>query len=181
MASFFLTALSQLVTCCVGGDETITGGNVQCKILGQSGKIRLVYIGSNTEGDFSDSNDNQLTFEVDSIYERDAQGDEVGKTSAKKHSLNSLASQEFTFTKVDNVSYYQGIKVINVNLTAYLNGPQATLDVMVFLFLEDGNVTFGNESFAVFSGTLKFNIKVCCSQCCYYFINSINLYCKCFD
>ena len=181
MTSFFLTALFHLVASCVCGDETITGGNVQCKILGQSGKIRLVYIGNNTEGNFSDSNDNQLTFEVDSIYERDAQGNEVGKTGPKKHSLNSLASQEFNFTKVDNVSYYQGIKVINVNLTAYLDGPQAALDVMVFLFLEDGNVTFGNESFAVFNGTLKFNIKVCCSQCCYYFIKSINLYRKCLN
>ena len=90
--------------------------------------MRLVYIGNNTEGNFSDSNDNQLTFEVDSIYERDAQDNEVGKTGPKKHSLNSLASQEFNFTKVDNVYYYQGIKVINVNLTVYLDGPQATLD-----------------------------------------------------
>ena len=133
---------------------------MQCKILGQSGKIRLIYVSNNTEGNFSDYNKNQLTFEVDSIAEVDEQGSVVGKAGPKKHALNSLASQEFTFTKVDNVSYYQGIKGINVNLTAYLSGPQATLDIMVFLFLEGGNVTFGNESFEVFKGTLKFNIKV---------------------
>lgn len=136
---------------------------MSCQILGKSGKIRLIYIGNNTKGNFSDDKytKNQLTFEVDEIAEVDAQGSEVGKTGAKKHSVKSLANQEFTFTKVDNVSYYQGVKVINVNLTAYLDGPNATLYVMVYLFLENGNVTFGNESFAVFKGTLKFNIKVC--------------------
>ena len=43
----------------------------------------MVYIGNNTEGNFSDSNDNQLTFEVDSIYERDVQDNEVGKTGPR--------------------------------------------------------------------------------------------------
>lgn len=118
-------------------------------------------IGNNTDGNFSDANDNRLTFEVDKIEEIDSQGGAVGTTGAKKHSVNTLASQTFTFSKVDNVSYYQGIKVINVNLTASLAGPQATLDVMVFLILENGNVTFGNESFSVFKGSLKFNLKVC--------------------
>ena len=125
MTSFFLIALFHLVASCVCGDETITGGNVQCKILGQSGKIRLVYIGNNTEGNFSDSNDNQLTFEVDSIYERDAQGNEVGKTGPKKHSLNSLASQEFNFTKVDNVfllSRHQGHQCQSGSLLGWATG-----------------------------------------------------------
>lgn len=118
-------------------------------------------IGNKTEGNFSYTNEDRLTFEVDEVQEIDSQGQVVGKTGPKKHAVNSLASQTFTFSKVGNVSYYQGIQVINVNLTATLAGPQATLDVMVFLFLESGNVTFGNESFSVFKGTLKFNIKVC--------------------
>ena len=125
-------------------------------------------IGNNTKGTFSNTNEDRLTFEVDEINEKDSQENVVGKTGPKKHSVNSLASQSFTFTKVDNVSYYQGIKVINVNLSAYLSGPQATLDVMVFLFLESGNVTFGNESFSVYKGTLKFNIKVCSVQASLY-------------
>ena len=55
--------------------------------------------------------------------------------------------------------------MVNVNLTSYLSGPQAHLDIMVFLFLESGNVTFGNESFSVYKGSLKFNIKVCSVYC----------------
>ena len=127
-------------------------------------------IGNNTRGNFSNTNEDRLTFEVDEIKEKDSQGNVVGKTGPKKHSVNSLASQSFTFSKVDNVSYYQGIKVINVNLSAYLSGPQATLDVMVFLFLESGYVTFGNESFSVYKGTLKFNIKVCLIRALFYLI-----------
>ena len=136
---------------------------MQCLILGQSGKIRLVYIGNNTEDNFRDAIKNLLTFQVDNIAEIDGQGSEVGKTGTKKHVLNSLGSQQFTFSKVDNVSYYQGIDVItSVNLSAFLSGPQATLDIMVLLFLQlqEGNVTFGNESFAVFKGTFVINIKV---------------------
>lgn len=141
-------------------DEIITGANVQCLILGQAGKIRLVYIGNNTEDNFRDAIKNLLTFQVDNIAEIDGQGGEVGKTGTKKHVLNSLGSQQFTFSKVDNVSYYQGIDVItSVNLSAFLSGPQATLDIMVLLFLQEGNVTFGNESFAVFKGTFVINIK----------------------
>ena len=154
------STVSFLITCCTGKNEALTGGNVKCKIHGQSGKISLIYIGNNTDGNFSDTNENQLTFEVDEIAEVDAQGGKVGTSGNAKHALNSLASQQFTFTRVDNVSYYQGIQVINVNLTSYLTGPAAVMDIMIFLFLEDGNITFGNESFSVFRGSLKFNIKV---------------------
>ena len=136
---------------------------MQCLILGQSGKIRLVYIENNTEDNFRDAIKNLLTCQVDNIAEIDGQGGEVGKPGTKKHVLNSLGSQQFTFSKVDNVSYYQGIDVItSVNLSAFLSGPQATLDIMVLLFLQlqEGNVTFGNESFAVFKGTFVINIKV---------------------
>lgn len=118
-------------------------------------------LGNNTDGSFSKTNENRLTFEVDEIKEVDSQGEVVGKSGPKKHAINSLASQSFNFTKVDNVSYYQGIKVINVNLTAFLDGPKANLEIAIYLFLESGNVTFGNESFLVYKGTLKFNIKVC--------------------
>ena len=44
----YLPAALSLITCSVGMDEAITGANVQCQILGQSGKIRMVYTGNNT-------------------------------------------------------------------------------------------------------------------------------------
>lgn len=149
-----------MATCCDGKDAELSGGGVRCKVLGQSGKIMIELTGNNTKGNFSEPNEDRLTFEVDAIQEVDSQGNVVGKSGPRKHALNSLASQTFTFTKADNVSYYEGIKVVNVNLTAYLSGPQANLDIMVFLFLESGNVTFGNETFSVYKGSLKFNIKI---------------------
>lgn len=168
----YSTTASFLIACCASEDAELTGGGVRCKILGNSGKIMIELIGNNTEGNFSKPNEDRLTFEVDEIKEIDSQENPVGTSGPNKHTLNGLASVSKNFTKVDNVSYYQGIKVINVNLSAYLPGPKATLDVLVFLFLESGNVTFGNESFTVYKGTLKFNIKVCSVLAAFYFIYS---------
>lgn len=48
----------------------------------------------------------------------------------------------------------------NLNLTTFLSGPQARLELMVYVFLGDGIIHFGNETFRVQKGTMKFNIKV---------------------
>ena len=96
-----------------------------------------------------------------SITEVDQNGTEVGEKGSQAHAVKSLASETFTFTAVNNVSYFRGLKVINVNLSDTLGGGvNADLDIMLYLFLEDGNVTFGNETFKVFNGSLKFNIQV---------------------
>ena len=83
-----------------------------------------------------------------------------GPGSQLKHAVERLASQVFNLSPLDNTSTFQGIPVKNVNLTTTLNGPQAKLELIVLVFLEDGTVTFGNETFRVQSGTMKFNIKV---------------------
>lgn len=114
--------------------------------------------------DFSDDNEDVLTFQVDSLQEVDSLGIPVGVSgsSDRTHGLNSLASQiqSFKFSALDNSSTYQKLPVKNVNLSVFLAGPQATLELMVMVFLRAGDVTFGNETFRVQSGTLKFNIKV---------------------
>lgn len=92
-----------------GKDAELSGGGVRCKVLGQSGKILIELISNKTKGNFSEANEDRLTFEVDTIQEVDLQGNVVGKSGPRKHDLNSLASQTFTFTKADNVSYYEGI------------------------------------------------------------------------
>lgn len=83
-----------------------------------------------------------------------------GPGSQLKHAVETLASQVFNLSPLDNTSTFQGIPVKNVNLTTTLNGPQAKLELMVLVFLRDGIVTFGNETFKVQTGTMKFNIKV---------------------
>lgn len=47
-----------------------------------------------------------------------------------------------------------------VNLSASMIGPGANLELQVLVFLRSGTVKFGNETFAVQNGTMKFNIKV---------------------
>lgn len=83
-----------------------------------------------------------------------------GPSSQLKHAVTSLASQAFDFSPLDNSTEFMGIPVKMVNLTTTLTGPQATLELMVMIFLRAGTVTFGNETFKVQSGTMKFNIKV---------------------
>ena len=152
---------------------TIRGNDTSVRIEGDTGKIRTLYFEQDDDDDdddddevedFSDDNEDVLTFQVDSMQEINSLGTPVGMSgpSDRTHGLNSLASeiQSFNFSALDNSSTYQGIPVKNVNLSVYLAGPQAYLELMVMVFLGPGNVNFGNETFRVQSGTLKFNIKV---------------------
>ena len=154
---------------------TIRGNDTSVRIEGDTGKIRTLHFEQDDDDDdddddndevedFSDDNEEVLTFQVDSLQEIDSAGTPVGMSgpSARRHGLSSLASQieSFNFSTLDNSSTYQGIPVKNVNLTVALAGPQANLELMVMVFLGEGNVKFGNETFRVQSGTLKFNIKV---------------------
>ena len=154
---------------------TIRGNDTSVLVEGNTGKIRTLYFEQDDDDDddddeddeledFSDDNEDVLTFQVDSLQEIDSQGRPVGMSGPSdiRHGLNSLASQieSFNFSALDNSSTYQGIPVKNVNLSVSLAGPQANLELMVMVFLGVGNVNFGNETFRVQSGTLKFNIKV---------------------
>ena len=154
---------------------TIRGNDTSVRIEGQTGKIRTLHFeqddddddddeDDDEEEDFSDGNEDVLTFQVESLQEIDAAGMPVGMTgpSPRRHGLSSLASQiqSFTFTQLENSSTYQGIPVKRVNLSVALAGPQSNLKLMVFVFLRAGKINFGNETFRVQSGTLKFNIEV---------------------
>jgi len=156
------------------------GNDTSVRIEGDTGKIRTLYFEQDDDDDdddeedevedFSDDNEDVLTFQVDSLQEIDSLGMPVGMSgpSDRRHGLNSLASQieSFNFSALDNSSTYQGLPVKNVNLTVALAGPQANLELIVMVFLRSGKVTFGNETFRVESGTLKFNIKISDWQFC---------------
>ena len=157
---------------------TMRGRDTSVRIEGNTGKMLAVHFEKDDdkdekddeEEDFSDDNEDILTFQVDSLQEIDSAGNAVGLTgpSSRKHGVSSLVTQiqSYTFSPLDNSSTYQGIPVKNVNLSVFLAGPQAKLELIVMLFLRTGNIKFGNETFTVQSGTFKFNIKVS-------FINSV--------
>jgi len=108
------------------------------------------------DDDFRDDNDDLLSFELDEIEEKDSDGNEVDD----KHSVDSFSDVDFQFSRLNSNFKLQGVSTINVNLSTYLDDPKANLDIMVYLFRESGKITFGNETFAVQAGTVKFNIKV---------------------
>ena len=165
--------------------KTIRGSDVSTRMLSRSGKIMMVRNdddhddddddndgddnddtddnddnddNDNDDEDFSDDNEELLSFEVEKIEEKDADGLDVGKL--EKHFVDSLDDVKFTFSQVDSKSSLQGLPVINVNMSAFLVEQMATLDLIVYLFRRGGSITFGSETFAVQSGTVKFNIKV---------------------
>ena len=109
------------------------------------------------DDDFKDDNKDLLSFELDELKEKDADGNDVDD----KHSVDSFDDVIFQITPVGKRSKFQGLSVLNVNLSSSnLDGPKAKLGLIVYLFLEAGTVRFGNETFAVQSGTVKFNIRV---------------------
>ena len=161
--------------------KTIRGSDVSTRMFTWSGKIMMVHNDDDDDDndndnndtdqdddndddndiddeDFSESNEELLSFEVDKIEEKDADGMDVGKL--EKHFVDSLDDVKFTFSQVDSQSSLQGLPVINVNMSAFLVEQMATLDLIVYLFRRAGSITFGSETFAVQSGTVKFNIKV---------------------
>ena len=166
--------------------KTIRGSDVSTRMFSRSGKIMMVRDDDDDDDDdnddndnddtddnddddndnddddddedFSDSNEELLSFEVEKIEEKDADGMDVGKL--EKHFVDSLDDVKFAFSQVDSQSSFQGLPVINVNMSAFLVEQMATLDLIVYLFRRGGSVTFGSETFAVQSGTVKFNIKV---------------------
>ena len=108
------------------------------------------------DDDFRDDDEDLLSFELDELKEVDADGDEVDD----KHSVDSFDDVEFQLSHVRTASRFKGLAVISVNLSTHLQNLKANVGIMVYLFLEPGSVTFGNETFNVKAGTVKFNIEV---------------------
>lgn len=132
-------------------NKDLSTGGVNLKVLGQSGKISLSY----NDTSFS----NSQTIEFDSVYERNAQGQIIGNTGSTKHSVNSFASQDFTFSSVATTTY-QGLACDNLNFTTTMINNQATLKVLLYIFKQAGSITTSNENLTVKEGSLKFSVVV---------------------
>ena len=164
-------------------DKTIRSDDVSAKVQRRSGKIMVVRDNDGSDDDdsgdgdndddnsaddadddddFRDDNEDLLSFELDGIEEKDADGNDVGEL--QRHSVDSFDNVDFSLSQVMSDTTYQGISATNVNMSAYLDDPKANLDVMLYLFREAGTVSFGSEKFNVQAGTVKFNIKVSNSQ-----------------
>jgi len=128
--------------------ELETGG-ANLKVLGHSGK--MIIRGSRKSGDAAVIN-------FDAVYERDANETLVGKSGAAKHSINSFASQNFTFGELREISI--GNTTANsVNFTALMD-IGAKIVVTTFIIKEDGVTSINGSELLLTKGAFKFNVVI---------------------
>lgn len=120
-------------------------------VLGHSGKITLAYD--------DPSYNNSQVIDFSSIYELNAQEEVIGNTGSIKHSVNSFASQDFDFSDMVSTTF-QGLACSNLNFTTAMVDGQATLQVLLYIFSEAGNIITYNETLPVEEGSMKFSVVV---------------------
>ena len=118
--------------------------------VGRSGRFRLLLDGNRS-----------IDVLMDRLIERDENRISLGKQGGRRrrHSFNSFAGLDFNFSELVDVEV-ENVRAQKFNFTALIPAPNATLNVMVFRFLEPGNVTIGNETREVMNGTFAFTIEV---------------------
>ncbi|XP_068725873.1 acidic skeletal organic matrix protein-like isoform X1 [Montipora capricornis] len=145
------------------GQNTVTmrGSDTSVKVEGDTGKISTLHFEQDDDDDDDDDDDEDevedfddddaLSFQVESLREVDGNG----------ISLRAIEpSAPFKFSELQNSTKYQNLTAKTITLVTTLPNTRTTLELMVVLFLENGTITFGNETFNVLSGTMKFNINI---------------------
>lgn len=139
---------------------TMRGSDTSVKVDGDTGKISTVHFEQDDDDDDDDDDedevedfddDDALSFQVESLGEVDGNGISLGAIRP---------SEPFQFSPLMNATKYQNLTAKTITLTTTLPSVRTTLKLMVVLFLENGTITFGNETFKVLSGTMKFNIEI---------------------
>lgn len=134
-------------------ESTLSAAQITTKILGRSGKMTIGR-GSNPD---TDADKVQVTF--DEVKEIDSSGNPVGASGAMKHSFNTFASLDFTFSALEDTSF-AGITAKRLNFTADIKSVNATLTVPVYIFTNGGVISIDGENSTVTAGTVKFNIQI---------------------
>jgi hypothetical protein len=142
-----------------GKDKDFVVGALSVKVLGQSGKFSV------TRGKMGKkkNTESKVVIEMDSLTEVNAAGKTVGKAGKEKHSLNSFASQEFSYTvedmaesKVDANSTATAAKV-SFESTIQTG---SKIGVDTYLIMGKGEVGTLTERWPVQPGDMKFNIML---------------------
>lgn len=122
---------------------------------GQSGKITLY---DSQNGDWG-SDPDAVTMTMDYLYERDANDNIVGKTGSTKHSVQTFASQSFTFSDLEKTELY-GYTASTFSFETQVS-TVGTLKIDTYVMHEGGVMqTDTDETFEVFPGDFKFNIEL---------------------
>jgi hypothetical protein len=139
------------------GDAELEFKNVTVKVLGHSGKIQIAknYSNGNT------TTEETVTINFSALKERDAQGNEVGKTGSVKHSFNNFAQLDFAVSEVVETKF-QNLTVFSTTLKASkIVKDETTFTGSVLIFAQDGEIVTGiNETAKVTAGAIKFSVDV---------------------
>jgi len=146
----FLLLLGLAVVMCE--DKSFEEGKMMVKILGQSGKIVMAPKGDGSTS--IDASPDRVQITMDQLVEIDTEGNPINE-----HKFNSFANQDFTFSALQEGTL-QELGNQNIKFSAALSGMASTLDVTIFIFKEEGTLTFGSETMDVDDGTAKWNIEI---------------------
>jgi len=170
----FVTAFTCWVVSVAVADQSISGGGIFMKVQGQSGK--MTFASSEPIGSAAD----KVEIEMDQLKELASDGTVLGSGGRAKHSFNSFATQEFTFSdpiadtikgveKDDNVWVAKDYNVTKVSFTSYL-GEGTTSDskliIDAIIFTEDTylqfTTPFGGQKIEqkASAGSVKFNVRM---------------------
>lgn len=127
-------------------DKTSSAGGTTVQILGRSGKMTI-----------SRGGGSPLKVTMDALREVDSAGNAVGTSGNTKHSFNTFASQDFTFSAATTVQY-QNLTAAQIDFSCDIN--TAKFKVKTYVFEKAGTILNDGEASVVGNGTLKFNVDV---------------------
>ncbi|KAL4228725.1 hypothetical protein ACF0H5_011768 [Mactra antiquata] len=133
-------------------DATLSGSGIEVKVHGQSGKMTVMKTGVT-----ADKAASSVTIEFDNLNEISEDGSMINDNA---HKVITFANQEFTFGEPMDDDYpgtELGVKTITFQ--SVLEN-QATVEILMYIFKEAGDITNDNETISVKEGDLKFNIDI---------------------
>lgn len=150
------------IACCASAaNQKVTSGDVIVEILGQSGKMKIWRPSSTTQVSDNATDVKPITIFLDSLTEVDQNGNPVGTSGSSKHSFNTFASQDFTFSSIKNGNLpHSNITVSYVDFQSQLSGLNSIVKLTVYIVKEDGEFVLGNDTIEVKKGEVKFSIEL---------------------
>jgi len=138
-----------LIICCIFTVQSQTTHEYEgtsVEVLGQSGKARI------TRGD------SVVTMQVDYLSEMDSSGNEVGKVGNPKHTIQSFATQDFTFgplvqKQFQNNSAHEFMFETPINTIGKMR-------IITILLHNQGEIGTETETWTVSPGDVKWNIEL---------------------
>jgi hypothetical protein len=138
------------------GEPELAVGGKAVRILGQSGKFRFF---RESEGP---NDPERVTIELDYLRELDAEGNQIGNSgpASRRHSVNTFASQEFTFSDLETVQIgvNQTVTAQKLSFQSTVGDETRVIRLDTYLFQTGGLIGPEGEEWTVRAGDMKFNI-----------------------